>query len=230
MTNYNDKLTQDYGVIRAKVRRGMLPLVARNPAIEKAVGEYAVAQADYYDAARAKAVAGGRSPDLVPVPYRDSDALDRFADLIMREELTWSHPDKMSIVAYPVMSDRQEQSARGRYAPNSDLQYGDRRFTGRRKTHFTDDKGAPQVRNSRVVDPRDVVIDAIGEYDALYDALDNAGLTDRQRQAIELVYFGNEGDGMTQAEAGKAMGIRKPAVNEHVEIALRKLREYMTKD
>lgn len=223
MSNFIDKLTQEYGVIRTKVSRRMLPLVARNPAIERAVGDYALAHAEHYDTA----VANGANP---PINFKDSDALDRFADLIMHEELTWSHPDKMSIVEFPVMSDRQEQSARGKYSPNSDLQYGDRRFTGRRKTHFSDDKGAPQVRNSRVVEPRDSVIDAIGEHDALYKALDNAGLTARQREAIDLVFFGNEGDGMEAKVVAKVMGITRQAVELYVKNGTAKLRDYMTKD
>lgn len=43
----------------------------------------------------------------------------------------------------------------------------------------------------------------------IHKAIELAGLTDRQRQAIELVYFGE----LTQAEAGRRMGIAKDAVN-----------------
>jgi len=90
-----------------------------------------------------------------------------------------------------------------KYTPHPDLQYGDRRFTGRRKTHFTDDYGAPQVRNSRMISPYDPSVEAVGDYIDLYDALENAGLTDRQRQAIDLVYFGN----MSQEDARRIMGV-----------------------
>ncbi|MEG7333248.1 sigma factor-like helix-turn-helix DNA-binding protein [Bacillus sp. 0102A] len=54
-----------------------------------------------------------------------------------------------------------------------------------------------------------------GDYDAatilidIHKALELADLTDRQRQAIELVYFGE----LTQAEAGERMGIERDAVN-----------------
>jgi len=222
MTNYNATLAQEYATIRSKVKRGMLPLVARCPAIEKAVGDYAVAHADYFDTA----LANGKNP---PINYKDSDALDKYADLVMYEELTWSHPDKMSIVEYPIMSDDQEALRNGKYTPNSDLQYGDRRFTGRHKTHFTDDDGSLQVRNSRVVEPSDPTIEAVSDYVDLYDALANAGLSARQREAIDLVYFGNNGDGMSQEDAAQAMGVSQPAIAKFQRVALSKLHEYMTK-
>lgn len=40
MNDYNANLRKDYEDIRDKVERGMLPLVARIPAIEKAVSDY----------------------------------------------------------------------------------------------------------------------------------------------------------------------------------------------
>lgn len=217
--DYNAQLAKDYALIHDKVSRGMLPLVARNPAIAAATNDYVLAQAEMYDAKRA----GGR---VVPIPFRNSDALDRFADLIMYEELKWSHPDKMSIVDYPITSERYEQSYFEKYTPHSDLQYGDRRYTGRRKTYFTDDKGAPQVRNSRVVVPYDPLIEQTADILDLYDALEKAGLTARQREAIDLVYFEN----MTQEEAAEVMSVNKSNVNVYIASALRKLNEYMTKN
>lgn len=214
--DYNAKLTREYDVIHDKVSRGMLPLIARNPAIEKATSEYALAQAELYEAKRAK---GGH----VSIPYRNNAMLDRFANLIMYEELKWSHPDKMSIVEYPITSERYEQSYFEKYTPHSDLQYGDRRYTGRRKTHFTDDKGAPQVRNSRVIEPYDPLIEQTMDIIDLYDALEKAGLTERQREAIDLVYFEN----MTQEEAAEEMSVSRRAVGFFVSASLKKLRNYL---
>lgn len=218
MKDYNAKLAEDYNEIKGRVVRGMLPLVARNPSIDKAVSAYALARADHYHAEQS----AGKNP---PIPFKDSVALEKYADLILYEELKWSHPDKMTIVEYPVMSDSQSEGREEKFTPHSDLQYGDRRYLGRRKSHFTDDTGAPQVRNGRMTNPPDPAILAIEDYADLYSALEKSGLTDRQRQAIDLVYF----EIMTQEEAGEVMSIRKWSVNEHLNKGLRKLREYMTK-
>src|SRR5690625_628611 len=208
----------------------MLPLVARIPAIEDAVSAYVLAQDAHYEELRRKAAVvggdAGGSPEAVPIQLRDATALHRMADLVLHEELTWSHPDKMAIVEYPVMSDDQETLRQGKYSPNSDLQYGDRRHQGRRKTHFTDNDGAPQVRNPRIADPSDPEIDRIDVYIDLYDALDNAGLTGRQRQVVDLVYF----DDMTQSSAANILGVSQPAIAKFERQALAKLRDYMTKD
>ncbi|KUP31088.1 RNA polymerase subunit sigma [Bacillus halotolerans] len=57
-----------------------------------------------------------------------------------------------------------------------------------------------------------------GDYDAatilidIHKAIELANLTDRQRQAIELVYFGE----LTQAEAGERMGIAKQNVEAYI--------------
>lgn len=214
ITDYTEQLRNDIAVISDKVKRGMLPLVARNPTLDETVSRYVLAQCKHFE-----------SIEKPPIALRDHNALHDCADLVMYEELTWSHPDKMSIVEYPVMSERNEESYFDKHVIHSDLQYGDRRYTGRRKTHFTDDNGAPQVRNSRIVEPRDPTIEQLEQHIDLYDALDNAGLTDRQRQAIDLIYFEN----MTQEEAGEGMGVGQDVVSRHLSAALRKLRKYMTK-
>ncbi|OQV53377.1 sigma factor-like helix-turn-helix DNA-binding protein [Bacillus velezensis] len=53
----------------------------------------------------------------------------------------------------------------------------------------------------------------------IHKAIQLAGLTDRQRQAIELVYFGE----LTQAEAGERMGIGQDAVSKLIDSATEKL-------
>ncbi|MGI1816242.1 sigma-70 family RNA polymerase sigma factor [Bacillus subtilis] len=64
-----------------------------------------------------------------------------------------------------------------------------------------------------------------GDYDAatilidIHKALDLANLTNRQRQAIELVYFGE----LTQAEAGERMGITQKNVNETLDRSVEKI-------
>lgn len=216
--DYNAKLYEEYTKIKRKVERGMLPLVARNPAIDRATTDYAIAHADHYLANQA----AGKNP---PVPLKNAALLDRFADLVMWEELKWSHPDKMSIVEYPVMSDTQAETRAEKQPLCEDLSFGDRRFAGKRTKYFTDDNGSPQVRKSRLADSHDAEKDRVETNADLYDALANAGLTDRQRQAIDLVYFEN----LTQEEAAAEMGVNKSNVNAYLSAAYRKLREYLTK-
>ncbi|WP_246370115.1 sigma factor-like helix-turn-helix DNA-binding protein [Mesobacillus zeae] len=67
-----------------------------------------------------------------------------------------------------------------------------------------------------------------GDYDAVVlltdmaTAIDQAGLTDRQRQALTLVYV----DDLTQAKAGEAMGgLAKDAVNHLLDRAIEAISE-----
>jgi len=213
--DYVKKLRKDYEEIADKVERGMLPLVARIPAIEKAVSEYVLAQDEDFERKREK---GGH----VPIQYRDNYMLDKFAELVMYEELTWSHPDKMSIVEYPVMSERQEKERKGKQVLKSGLEFGDLRYLGKRKK-VLDDDGMLSVRWSRVIKNTDDVVERSVTLMDLQNALKNAGLTDRQRQAIDLVFFEN----MTQEEAGEVMGVTKQAVNRYISFAINKLFNYM---
>lgn len=63
--------------------------------------------------------------------------------------------------------------------------------------------------------PKFVSRKRLGEYEAaevlldLHNAIELANLTDRQREAIRLVYF----EDLTQVEAGKRMGVGKDSVN-----------------
>jgi len=66
-----------------------------------------------------------------------------------------------------------------------------------------------------------------GDYDAvvlladLETAIERAGLTERQRQALALVY----GADMTQEKAGEQLGISREAVKIYVESATKKIAE-----
>lgn len=203
----------------------MLPLVARNPTIEKVVGEYALAHAEYYETARND----GKNP---PINYKDNNALDRFANLVMHEELTWSHPDKMSIVEYPVMSDRNEEAYYGKHTLKGELPFGELRFLGATRSLERSDEGGKKedvmpsyIPKRRLLPSSDPMIEAVGVSVDLYGALDNAGLTARQREAIERVYF----DNMSQTDAAVVMGVTQQAVAKFERTALSKLHAYMTK-
>src|SRR5690625_502586 len=216
--DYNAKLLEDYKEIRGKVERGMLPLVARLPAIEKAVSEYVLARDEHLESKR--------NP---PIAYRDEKALERFADLVLYEELKWSHPDKMTIVEYPVMSDRQSKSYYEEHTHKGDLQFGDLRFLGKRKTVTEQKDGSHSVKYNRVLNTGNDEIDAAIDRIDVQRALEGAGLTNKQREAITLVYFGNEGEGMTQAEAGEIMGVSQQAIGNYLRYSIEKLRSFVVK-
>lgn len=67
----------------------------------------------------------------------------------------------------------------------------------------------------------------VGDVDAIVALLDfataveRAELTERQSEALRLVY----GEGMTQVDAGKAMGVSRQAVSMHAETAIEKISE-----
>ena len=212
--DYVAKLRKDYEEIADKVERGMLPLVARNPVIEKAVSEYVLAQDEDFERRRKK---GG----YVPIQFRDSNMLDKFADLIMYEELTWSHPDKMSIVKYPVMSDWQVKRRAEVEERMGDVEFGDSRYRGRKKGYYYDANNAPQVTNNKLVDEFNATENGVDIALDIELLLSNAGLTKRQREVIELIYL----EDLTQTDAAEKLGISQPAIKSHISAAIKKLKE-----
>lgn len=217
--DYVAKLRKDYEEIADKVERGMLPLVARNPVIEKAVSEYVLAQDEDFERRRKK---GG----YVPIQFRDSNMLDKFANLIMYEELTWSHPDKMSIVEYPVMSDWQAKDRREKTSFPGEITYDDRQFNGRRKGYSVGKSGEINVTNHRMPNLEDSSIKALEDKITVAELLERAKLTDRQWQAIELVYF----EDMTQEQAAKVMGVKRATVETLLRKSIKKLRQSVRND
>ncbi|MEH6974993.1 sigma-70 family RNA polymerase sigma factor [Bacillus sp. JJ675] len=73
--------------------------------------------------------------------------------------------------------------------------------------------------------PKFVSRKRLGEYEAaevlidLHKAIELADLTDRQREAIRLVYF----EDLTQVEAGKRMGIAQQNVSDPIDRAAEKI-------
>ena len=217
--DYVKKLRKDYEEIADKVERGMLPLVARIPEIDKAVRDYVEAQDAHFESMREE---GGH----IPIQYRDSHMLDKLAELIMYEELTWSHPDKMSIVEYPVMSDWQAKERREKTSFPGEITHDNRQFNGRRKGYSVGKSGEINVTNHRMPNFEDNSIEASESEITVAKLLEGAKLTDRQRQAIELVYF----EDMTQEQAAKAMGVKRATVETLLRRSIKYLRQSVRND
>ena len=145
--------------------------------------------------------------------------LSRLAWYIVFDEMTDSHPDKMSREEYPIMSDSQYDVRTKRERSISDIYTGKDDVTiGRR----TDHDGVKRRIYDYMTSKRDMAL-VPTKYLDLYSAIDNAGLTERQRQAIDLVYF----EGMTQEAAGAEMGVSKSNVNEYIRHGITKIRREM---
>lgn len=197
MSDYLIELRATYEVLRTKVRAGELPLEPRINAINDTVTRYVAHQDAHFDAMRDR----GKTP---PIQYRHSDVLDRLADLILHEELTWSHPDKMTIVDYPIMSGSQHKLRLIREQLIEELITGkDVETIGRKRT---EDGSMVRVYDYMTPSHDNGLVPV--EYLDLYTALEGAKLTTRQRQALNLVYF----EGLTQEDTADAMGVSQPAI------------------
>jgi len=120
---------------------------------------------------------GGYWPDR----YR---VLDRLATLILHKELSDRHPDKMTREEFPIMSRWQEERLFEKTQLHEKIEYKGREANGKRKSHYVDDGGAPHVTNGRLPEPYDDIFEHVDDALDLRDAIEKAGLTDRQRQAV----------------------------------------------
>ena len=207
--DYNETLSKKHEELRKQTREGTLSLAERIEAIDEAVSDYVAAQDEDFEYKHAK---GGH----VPIQLRNDRLLDFMADLIMYEYLTWSHPDKMSIVEYPILSNSQQNERNLRDLLLEDVFTGkDDATIGRKRTADGD-----MVRIYDYMTPKHDNGLVPAEHIELYTALDNAGLTDRQRQAVNLVYF----EDMTQEQAAEVMGVTRQAVDLYARNAINKIR------
>lgn len=76
--------------------------------------------------------------------------LERLGTLILLDEISDGNPHKVAHTDFPILSDQQVERREDRERKAGVVEYGNERCVGRKKTHFTDDYGAPQVRNSKV--------------------------------------------------------------------------------
>lgn len=147
--------------------------------------------------------------------------LTRLAWYIVFDEMTDGNPHKVSAEEFPILSESQYRTRLNREKSISNVYTGENDETIGR---CTDENGVQRRIYDYMTPKRDMAL-VPTKYLDLYSAIDNAGLTDRQRQAIELVYF----EGMTQEVAADVMGVSQPAVAKFERIALAKLNGYLTK-
>lgn len=160
--------------------------------------------------------------------YRErpkAEDLLTMSEMLLDEELKWSHADKMTIIDYPFTSETQEEVRQKRHRLVPDVIFGDRRGNGKRTTSHTDEDGAVHSSKSPITLPFNEDY-ALAEIKMIArDALDNAGITQRQREAIELVFYRR----MTQEDAARLLGVRQHTLSKHIKLALESLRIYLKK-
>ena len=212
-------MTQDYETnarnrteeLRCYIRQQDVPLAERSRRASDIATDYVAAQDVYFGGIKAE----GKTP---PIQYRNSDLMDELADVILQDDLTWSHPDKMSIVEYPILSDSQQHERNLRDLLLEDVFTGKDDVTIGRKRSADGD----MVRIYDYMTPKHDNGLVPAEHIELYTALDNAGLTDRQRQAIVLLYY----EGLTQEDAADVMGVSRSTLRVNEARAVNKLREF----
>ena len=155
---------------------------------------------------------GKRPPDSV---------LSRLGTYILLDYYSNSNPHKVSTEDYPTLSDNQVKRRENREKPLSKVYTGVNDVTIGRK------KGVDGVKR-RLFDfmtpERDSSLIPT-EHLSLYMAIDVANLTDRQRQAIDLVYY----DGLTQEAASDVMGVSRRTLRSTVDDALAKISRKLKK-
>jgi len=184
----------------------------------------------YYDAKKAdEAIAQNRrneSANSIVEQYIEANGkrppasvLSRLAAYIDLDHTTDSNPHKASADEYPVLSGHQLKRRRDREMTLSNVYTGDGDTTIGR---YTDHDGIKRRIYDYMTPKKDNALIPSLHLD-LYNALDNAGLTERQRQAIELVYF----EGMTQEAAADVMGVSRASLRVYEDRAFDNIRNYL---
>lgn len=224
--SYKDVLKRELDGIYERTKIGKLNRSDRIKELNVVTTKYALAHADaYIEKVRKEeelAALEGRKPKELFRPPNDPELFQYAVDLILYEDLTYSHADKMSIIEYPIMSRHQHELRRRRERSLSDVYTGkDDETLGR----YTDHDGIKRRVYDYMTPKRDMAL-VPTEYLDLYNALDSADLTNRQRKAIDLVFF----EGMTQEDAAEEMGIKQPNVKAYIDIGINKIKTNLRKN
>lgn len=154
--------------------------------------------------------------------WPSSGVLSRLAWYIVFDEMTDKNEHKVKHAEYPILSEYQLKTRREREQAIEDVYTGkDDDTIGR----IRDNESGAKVRVYDYMTPRRDMALVPPKYLDLYNAIENAGLTDRQRQAIELVYF----EELTQEDAAEVMGVSRATLRTNELRAIDKIRKYMNK-
>lgn len=211
--DYNTKLREEWLELSQKVRNGALDERERVSEAKRIVEEYVSAQDAHFEDVRDR----GKTP---PIQYRNSALLDRLANIVLHDDITWSHQDKMSIIEYPIMSDRQYDRRLIREKSHGNLVVGKDNVTMGRKRTPTGGFERVYDYSSPTHDNGPIPV----EHVELHEALKNVKLSHRQRQVVELIMH----EGLNQDELSERLSVSRRAVREYTEVAFGKLRKYLT--
>ena len=145
-----------------------------------------------------------------------SAVLSRLAWYLVFDEMTDSHPDKMTREELPIMSGGQTKRYFEKAKIKPAVEAREDALVGRHKRAFVTDDGANWVTSSPLVIPSDGELDAV-EWRAFLESI----LSAREYAIVQRYY----GDGATQGEIAAEMGVSQPRVASIMRRALDKIRE-----
>lgn len=82
-----------------------------------------------------------------------ASVIERAATLLLVEDLADTNPYKVSHTEQPFLTELQLDRREERERKAGVVEYGNDRCIGRKKTHYVDKDGTPQVRNSKIFSP-----------------------------------------------------------------------------
>ena len=144
-----------------------------------------------------------------------SAVLSRLAWYLVFDEMTDSHPDKMTREEIPVMSGGQTKRYFEKAKIKPAVEAREDALVGRHKRAFVTDDGANWVTSSPLVIPSDGELDA-AEWRAFLESI----LSAREYAIVQRYY----GDGATQGEIAAEMGVSRQRVGVVMDGAHRKIR------
>ena len=132
-----------------------------------------------------------------------SAVLSRLAWYLVFDEMTDSHPDKMTREELPIMSGGQTARYFEKAKIKPAVEAREDALVGRHKRAFVTDDGANWVTSSPLVIPSDGEMDAV-EWRAFLESI----LSAREYAIVQRYY----GDGVTQGEIAAEMGVSRQRV------------------